>query len=258
MKGMGLFNAQKDDQASYLVRSEMQNDHVSVDEAVARLMNLDFVPAPFTVLELLEGFLLQAQEQYERIPAGTDNQIERNSYRAAMKVCESRLDLGKVLVEAIESEIKRGNLITKITVSSVQQLSWASVKIWAEDMFGLSVVERTAVLKKRSVDLGTSQLDKDEQMNPLDKTLATWGPRKAKNFLVTFYALALDVAYRHPKTMLTAARTVEKTPLAIEIEGLVERYAKPCSIDGQGHESILDRLEPARVAWEQAMQVKKK
>jgi hypothetical protein len=94
-------------------------------------------------------------------------------------------------------------------------------------------------------------------MDPLEKTLATWGPRKAKNFLVTFYALALDVAYRHPKTMLTAARTVEKTPLAIEIEGLVERYAKPCSIDGQGHESILDRLEPARVAWEQAMQVKK-
>ncbi len=33
----------------------MQNDHVSVDEAVARLLSLDFVPAPFTVLELLEG-----------------------------------------------------------------------------------------------------------------------------------------------------------------------------------------------------------
>ena len=152
----------------------MQNDHVSVDEAVALLLNLDFVPAPFTVLDLLEGFVLQAEEKYQRIPADADRQMERNSCHAAVMVCESRLNLGKVLVDAIESEIKRGNLIAKSTTSVVQYLSWLDIKNWAEDLFCLSVVERVDAPQKRSTSPGLKQHDGDQDIDSLDQYLATF------------------------------------------------------------------------------------
>jgi hypothetical protein len=229
----------------------MQNDHVSVDEAVARLLNLDFVPAPYTVIELLEGFLLQAEEKYERIPAGTGNQIERNSDRAVMKVCESRLDLGKVLVEAIESEIKQGNLIAKSTTSSVQLLSWSKIRAWAEEMFGLTVIDR--IVAPEAKPAGVKRNEGDQDKDSLDLVLASWGRTKSKNFLITFYALAYHVAFARQSNFLHADRSIIIDSLAEEMEGLVKKYAKPKSIQFQGRQAIKDRLEMAEKVWNQAV-----
>lgn len=240
------------------VMSEMQNDHVSVDEAVARLMNLDFVPAPFTVLELLEGFLLEAEEKYERSSAGTDNQIERNSHCAAMKVCDARLDLGKVLVEAIEAEVKRGKLIAKSNASSVQLLSWSAVKIWAEDLFGLTVLERVVAEDIFLENRAAKSPAEVEHKDPFDKLLATWGVNKIKNFLVTFYALALNIAFSHPKTMLTSTREVQIKPLAEEIEAIVNKYAGTKAMKNNSAEAIKRRLMPAEIAWGKALEGEEK
>lgn len=231
----------------------MQNDHVSVDEAVARLLNLDFVPAPYTVIELLEGFLLQAQEKFERIPAGTGNQIERNSHRAVMKVCESRLDSGKVLVEAIESEIKQGNLIAKSTTSSVQLLSWSAIRAWAEEMFGLTVIERIVAPEAKPAGGGAPMFADDDPVTVLDKELAGWKHKKLRYLLENFYVLALEVAHKHRKTMLTASGDVEIKPLSEEIEAIIKKWIGVAGIKNHEAQTIKRRLMTARTAWNQAV-----
>lgn len=231
----------------------MQKDHVSIDEAVARLLNMDFVPAPYTVMELLEGFLLQAQEQYERIPSGTGNLTERNSHYAAMKVCQSRLDLGKVLLEAMESEIKRGNLIAKSTTSSVQPLSWSAISSWAEAAFGLSVFERVVAPQAKPKGDESMVFD-DDPVTVLDKELAGWKHKKLRYLLETFYALLYDVAYRHQASFLNADRSVKVSPLAEEVEGIVKKYAGSTKAQYQTQSAIKDRLEIAEKVWFQALE----
>jgi hypothetical protein len=174
--------------------------YVSVDEAVARLINLQDLPPGFSLLEMTSAFLEEAEAnlhnaKLERPPTVPIHLLERK-----LTICRLRHELAEKLVDGIRSELDTEVPRITLQTGSTATLRWQSVRTWARDEFDLQVAAQAETVQ---VD------DPEENHAKYTPKLLKWvGPRgwgrpKTINMLASFYVLAFDFAKKTPKQFLS-------------------------------------------------------
>jgi hypothetical protein len=223
----------------------MEIELVSADEAVARLMNVDFIPAGYALEDLLEGFVSEAQARYDIAAADPEQSAVIIGHRLAMKICEQRLEMAGDLLQALRIQVKNGRLIVKDAgASRSQNFNWEAVQDWALENFGLVVPE--SVVNKKLTSLGMpasifSENKAESSTKLLDKVVSEGGisRTKSKHLHVTLYALAKTYANKYQKELIwKATDTLIIDAFAKEIVGMVSKLSGQQEIRGQGSESI--------------------
>lgn len=230
----------------------MKNELVSADEAVARLINIDFLPAAYTIENLLEGFVSEARDRCDAAKADPGQEGHIIGYRLALKICEQRLELAGYILEAIQIQTLNGRLTAKNDgASRTQSLNWGAVQEWALENIGIVVPEPIAIIE--SVDNSVTDKEPDDagKTKAFDKLVGKGLSRAmSKSMLVTLYALAKTHADKHPSALIrTATGTLIIDAVAKEIVEMVSTLSKQQKLTGQSSESIKDRLEAAEDAW---------
>lgn len=116
---------------------------LSLEAAVARMINLDYIPEGFTLLDMTEAFMLDAKEQYERgqfigLPS---DEVFRLKYR--YKACEARHQLAQTLLTGIYSEFSTADDLGCDTLTSISDLGPSvyldNLSDWAAEIYGISL-----------------------------------------------------------------------------------------------------------------------
>ena len=112
---------------------------LTIEEAVARMVSLDYLPEGFTVQGITSAFLEDAEEEHENARAG-----ERESQAIRANVCEARHALAQALIAAMECELDRGDdsaLASSEDSAGIKRVTTESLSQWASDQFGISAPE---------------------------------------------------------------------------------------------------------------------
>ena len=231
----------------------MELELVSADEAVARLMNIDFIPATYSLEVLLEGFLSEAQNRYDEAKAGHTSSDNVEECRIALRICEQRLEMAANLLAAVRMQVRRGLLLPeKKGDAATQNLSWDAVQDWASKNFGSNFPKPKVVFKSATAD-EPYDATADAGLTPrMDKL---HGKRMSKvklqSLLVTLYLLARYFATKHPGQLIKGtSSTLVIDPIAKALAEKALEYSGAEKVTGQGSEAIKDRLEAAEEAWQ--------
>lgn len=112
---------------------------VPVEKAVARLINLDYVPEGFSVLDMTGAFLEEAEVEYENARSAHIAPEELNQLAARLEACEARHQLAKVLLDTLTVESKKPNTSMRFQHNADTSASVAldTLSTWAGDTFGI-------------------------------------------------------------------------------------------------------------------------
>ncbi len=77
---------------------------INIDEAIALILNIGYIPEGLTALEMTAAFLEEAEVEY--MNAGSDYQAdELSELKTRFEICEARHTLGLLLQKALQREI---------------------------------------------------------------------------------------------------------------------------------------------------------
>ena len=115
---------------------------VTVEDAVARMVNMDYIPEGFTLVEMTAAFLEEAEVEHHNaivnlLPAG-----EIAALQIRMDACKARHLLTQLLLDALNHEIANpeGSMIVLSGDSDIQPcLTIESVISWADENFGILI-----------------------------------------------------------------------------------------------------------------------
>lgn len=143
---------------------------LTVEEAVARMINMDYIPSGFTLLQMTAAFQEEAEVELENAQRGhvSDDPIEALQLR--LDACAARHTLAHSLLDRLRFEIAnpQGSMIVQSDDrSSVARLTLSSVSSWASDRYGIGIAEWP--------DLPQSTIEQEE---PTPR--ATWEQVKVK------------------------------------------------------------------------------
>jgi hypothetical protein len=127
---------------------------VTVEEAVAYMVNMDYIPTDFTLLEMLEAFSKEAEAEYENafIDQLPVDQIKALKTRADS--CNSRYNLAFLLLESLQYEIghpENSLIVLAEESSSKRRLTFESLSDWAADKYGIGISARPVDKKLENI-----------------------------------------------------------------------------------------------------------
>lgn len=110
----------------------------TLDVAVARLIQLDYVPEGLSVLEMTAAFLEVAEVEYENAPKASK---ESERLACIANGLEARHHLAEHLLQGLELEVKRqdSDLVCAGHATDGKVLyDFSSIAAWVEDTYGIS------------------------------------------------------------------------------------------------------------------------
>jgi hypothetical protein len=124
--------------------SKSNPSSVTAEEAVARMVNMDYIPEGFTLEDMLSAFQEEAEVEYDnaKIDRLPGPQIEVLKVR--MEACEARRSLAQLLLEALLDEARNTNesmIIPSPDSSSKPRYTLESVADWASYKYGIGIPE---------------------------------------------------------------------------------------------------------------------
>jgi hypothetical protein len=102
---------------------------ITIDEAVGLMINLDYIPTDFTVLDMTEAFANEAEEYY------TQYRTEESKF--TRDVCTIRHVLAQTIFDRINLEIASEHSLLDFDVDS-ERLTLDSLITWSVEEFGIS------------------------------------------------------------------------------------------------------------------------
>ncbi len=121
---------------------KVQPISVTLEEAVARLVNLDYIPTGFSLGDMSDAFLEDAEVAYHNAKVDKLSIKELMPYAIRVDICRARLDLASSLLDHMKLELEHPETsLLKESPDSVNyvRLELKSVANWAEEHFGISV-----------------------------------------------------------------------------------------------------------------------
>ncbi|MDO8270438.1 MAG: hypothetical protein Q7U82_00765 [Gammaproteobacteria bacterium] len=118
------------------------DEFLTVEQAVARLINLDYIPEGFALLDMTASFLEDAQGAYESSQEEGMDADALELIACWANSCEARHALAESLMESLQKGIERSESDLKLTTdkSTGQTLvSLGSLNEWAAFRFGIQV-----------------------------------------------------------------------------------------------------------------------
>lgn len=126
--------------------SKPKSSFIALEDVVARMVNLDYIPTGFTLLEMTSAFQEEAEVDYKnaRIDHLPDDQI--TSLKIRMDACNARHTLAQLLM--VDLEVAIGNpendLVEISSESPIQmRLILENISHWASDKYGIGIPEWT-------------------------------------------------------------------------------------------------------------------
>lgn len=124
------------------------NTCLTVEEALALMINMDFIPDGETVLSMTEAFLEEATIEYENASSRDKYQLKVIENR--MKVCASRHSLTLLLKESLfEDAVYTEETLIECDDDSTDEnplVTLDSLTDWAFDRFGIVIPSKTSSL----------------------------------------------------------------------------------------------------------------
>jgi hypothetical protein len=122
--------------------SKVLPSSITIEEAVARMVNMDYIPAGFTLLEMIAAFQEEAEVDYYNAQIGRLPEVQMKKLKIRMDCCQSRHTLTQLLLESLQHEVKnpKGSMIMIADDSlSHNRLTLESVSDWAADRYGINI-----------------------------------------------------------------------------------------------------------------------
>ena len=115
---------------------------ITVEEAIAEMVNMYYIPAGFTLLDMLAAFQEEAEVNYEnaRIDRLPEDQI--TSFKIRMDSSRARHNLAQLLLKSLQYEVdhpENSMIVLANESSSKQRLTFESVADWAAVKYGIGI-----------------------------------------------------------------------------------------------------------------------
>jgi hypothetical protein len=122
----------------------MKNDpsSITVEEAVAYMVNMDYIPAGLTLLEMLDAFAVEAEVNHFNASLKRLPKDQNTTLKLRVDSCKARLLLTKQLLASLQNEIDHPEdsmIVLAEKSSSKQRLTFESVFDWAADKYGIGI-----------------------------------------------------------------------------------------------------------------------
>jgi hypothetical protein len=131
---------------------------ITVEEAVARMVNMDYIPTGFTLLDMTAAFQEEAEVEYENAIIDRLHEDIIATLKIRMDSCKARHELAQLLLDSLQYEVKNpeGSMIFLAADSTSQQrLTLESVSDWAADRYGIGIPEWSTVIPECAHDSNT-------------------------------------------------------------------------------------------------------
>jgi len=119
---------------------------LTVEEAVAQLIRLDYIPEGFSLEAMLRAFLEEAEVDLENAKNGFSPNIDRSALQIRLTGCQERLAFAKILSEDIsycaENKIVSedgGQLVSSKDSNGRLQIDTSSLVYWAASRYGIGI-----------------------------------------------------------------------------------------------------------------------
>lgn len=124
--------------------SKSHPSSVTAEEAVARMVNMDYIPSGFTLEDMLSAFREEAEVEHynakiDHLPGA---QIE--SLKVRLEACEARRSLAKLLLEDLREEAhntQESAIVLSQDSTSKPRYTLESVSDWATFKYGIGIPE---------------------------------------------------------------------------------------------------------------------
>ncbi|SEQ45765.1 hypothetical protein [Nitrosomonas ureae] len=139
---------------------------LTIEEAVALLINLDYIPTGFSLLDMTSAFQEEAEVEYENAQIKRFPETHLESLKFRMNACIARNALALNLMHQLRYEVqnpKNSLIVLSGDSTSQPRLTFESVFDWAGDKFGIGF----------SKVFFTSQVT-NESIEPNIKSEAQW------------------------------------------------------------------------------------
>ena len=136
--------------------SQSKPSSVTIEEAVARMVNMDYIPTGFTLLEMTDAFRNEAEVEYNNAKIDNLPEDQLTPLKVRMELCSAKHSLAQQLLESLQHEAKHpeGSMIIIADDSSSQvRLTLESVSDWAADRYGIGIPEWSPEVSATDADL---------------------------------------------------------------------------------------------------------
>jgi hypothetical protein len=113
---------------------------LTVEEAVAEMVYMDYIPIGFTLLEMVDAFQEEAEIEYENACIDRLPEDQLTPLKNRMDSCRARHALAESLLKSLNYEVKNpknSKIVFAKDSSSHPRLTRDSVWKWATDIFGI-------------------------------------------------------------------------------------------------------------------------
>lgn len=139
---------------------------LTVEEAVALMINMDFIPDGETVLSMTKAFLEEATVEYEN--ASGNDKYQLKALKNRMKACANRHNLALMLKKSLfEDAIYTEDTLIECAENSTDEnplVTLDSLSEWAFDRFGIVIPNKTSSVHKNSNPATNTKLPRWEDV----------------------------------------------------------------------------------------------
>lgn len=139
---------------------------LTVEEAVALMINMDFIPAGETVLSMTEAFLEEATVEYENASGNDKYQLKALENR--MNACANRHNLALMLKKSLfEDAVYTEDTLIECPDNSTDEnplVTLDSLSEWAFDRFGIVIPNKTGSVHENSIPATNIKLPRWEDV----------------------------------------------------------------------------------------------
>jgi hypothetical protein len=119
---------------------------VTIEEAVAQMVNLDYIPTGLTLMEMLAAFQEEAEVEYHNARIEILPVAQLAPLKVRVDACTARHTLAQLLIDHLRRELashESSIAVVSNETSAEPSLDFGSVSDWASDRYGIDIKEDT-------------------------------------------------------------------------------------------------------------------
>lgn len=142
----------------------------TIDEIVASMINMGYIPSGVSLLEMTDGYLYVAEEDYERAQREGASFNQQEALRLRMEACRSRHELAKTLIAQLTYEIENhaelkmenpDDFTIDIESNSPPLICYISTIDWASVKLGINMPQLQSTKEKAAWEDVTIKIYRD-------------------------------------------------------------------------------------------------
>lgn len=117
---------------------------VTAEDAVARMINMDYIPTGFTILDMTAAFLEEAEVDHQNAVMEILHPDQIAPLRMRMEACKARHSLAKSILDALNIELEKpAVLVVKPSddYSAEPLITFESLSNWATEKYGIGIAD---------------------------------------------------------------------------------------------------------------------